>query len=436
MRQSARKHYLLILLTVILAFNYVDRVVLGVVLEPIKVDLSLSDTQLGVLSGIAFALFYSVMGIPIARWADRGNRVSIIALTAVIWSVAVALCGAARSYVQLLLIRVLVGVGEAGCIPPAHSLIADVFTREERPRAVALYAQGGTLAMTGGYFAAGWLSETFGWRTTFVVVGLPGLLIALIAWLTLRDPRRARSPMDRPPAAVPSLECSPELQPTLREASRILWRNAAFRHLLICFSVTYFFGYGILQWQPTFFIRSHGLTTGEVGAWFAVVYGVIGGLGTYVGGECAATSVLCSALTAASFLVHSTIVAMTLLGLANLFGYVSMGPMLATIQTLVAPRMRAVSIAVLYFCANLIGLGLGPVVAGILSDVLAPGLGAESLRYALVLLCPGYAWAAWHLWRAGRTVTRDILNVQVEKQGPVSLQGAPSDSLPELRGAR
>jgi MFS transporter, Spinster family, sphingosine-1-phosphate transporter len=429
MQQTSYKRYLLALLTIILAFNYMDRVALGVVLENIKADLALSDTQLGVLSGIAFALFYSVMGIPIARWADRGNRLTIISLTAAVWSVAVSFCAMATSFVQLVLIRIGVGVGEAGCIPPAHSLIADYFTRAERPHAVALYSQGGSLAMVFGYFATGWLNELFGWRATFVMVGVPGIVLAALARSSLKEPRLMSASLGHPtsPAAARSGVAASE--PNLKDVCVALWANIAFRHLLISFSLWYFFGYGILQWQPTFFIRSHGLTTGEVGTWFAVTYGLAGGLGTYLGGEwasryaarnerlqlnvCALTSACCAVLTAASLLVPNHHLAFGLLGLANLSGYMSQGPVLATIQTLVAPRMRATSIALIYLFANLIGMGLGPLGAGVLSDALRPWLSEESLRYALVLLCPGYVWAAWHVSRAGRTVARDLMRAHV-----------------------
>jgi MFS family permease len=186
------RNYLLTSLLVILVFNYVDRLALGVVLQDIKVDLDLTDTQLGFLSGIAFALFYSVMGVPIARWADRGDRVVIIVLCTGLWSVAVLLCGVATSFVQLLLIRVVVAIGEAGCTPPAFSLIADYFNRAERPRAAAIYGLGGPLATIVGFFLAGWLNELYGWRVTFMALGAPGLLLAALAWFTLKEPRRAR----------------------------------------------------------------------------------------------------------------------------------------------------------------------------------------------------------------------------------------------------
>src|ERR1700675_4252021 len=190
MPRSLYRNYLLAVLLVILIFNSVDRVALGLLLQDIKLDLTLSDTQLGLLTGIAFALFYSLMGIPIARWADRGNRVTIITLTTSLWCAAVALCGLAGSFLELLLIRIAVGVGEAGCVPPAQSLIADYFTRAERPRATAVYMLGVPLSAVIGYFLAGALAVRFGWRMTFVFLGLPGLALAVLAGLTLKEPRR------------------------------------------------------------------------------------------------------------------------------------------------------------------------------------------------------------------------------------------------------
>lgn len=417
MRETTYKRYLLMVLMAILAFNFVDRTALGIVLQDIKKDLVLTDTQLGLLSGIAFALFYSTMGIPIARWADRGNRVTIISLTTVLWSAAVALCAAAASFIQLLAIRVAVGIGEAGCIPPAHSLLADTFTRAERPRAVARYMLGLPLALVIGYFAAGWLNQELGWRRTFLILGLPGLVLAAIARLSLREPR------SRDASAARAL-VSAEPPPSLGETCATLWANTSFRHLLFCFSVWYFFGYGLVQWQPAFFIRSHGLQTGELGTWFALINGVGGGLGVYLGGEwaaryaarneraqlnaCAAAFGVFALLNACAYLAPSRLEAFAALALASLGGNVAQGPILATMQTLVSSRMRALSIALVYLFSNLIGMGLGPLATGALSDLLRPRFGEESLRYALLILCPGYLWAAWHLWRAGCTVAQDL----------------------------
>jgi predicted MFS family arabinose efflux permease len=292
MKEAAYKNYLLTVLLLVFAFNYVDRVALGLLQQDIKVDLGLSDTQLGFLTGIAFASFYSFMGIPIARWADRGNRVTIIAITTALWSAAVALCGIASNFLQLLLIRVGVAVGEAGCIPPAHSLIADCFTRAERPRAVAIYMLGGPLSVVIGYFLAGWLNEFAGWRMTFWVLGLTGFPLAALAWFILREPRYQRPTIEAVSVthrAHRQVETTAafEAHPSLKEVCVTLWTSATFRHLLLCCSLSSFFGYGIGQWQPTFFIRSYGLGTGRLGTWFAVLYGLGGLLGTYWGGELA-----------------------------------------------------------------------------------------------------------------------------------------------------
>jgi MFS family permease len=214
-----RKNYMLVLLTTILAFNYVDRLALGIAVENIKTEFALTDGQVGLLSGIAFALFYSIMGIPIARWSDRGNRVLIISISVAVWSAAVALCGAAPTFLQLMLIRVVVGIGEAGCVPPANSLIADVFAREERPRATSMFMQGIPAALVVGYLAAGWLNQFYGWRIMFAAIGVPGIGLALLTWLTLGEPHR--------PAWITT---GPEVR--TRDVLLALWRNVTFRHLL------------------------------------------------------------------------------------------------------------------------------------------------------------------------------------------------------------
>jgi MFS family permease len=415
-KEGAYRNYLLAVLMLILASNYMDRFALGLALQDIKVEFRLSDTQLGFLTGLSFALFYSVMGVPIARWADRGNRVMIISITTALWSAAVALCGVAGNFTQLLLIRIGVAVGEAGCLPPAHSLIADHFNRAERPRAVARYMLGVPLSVVLGFFVAGWLNEFFGWRVMFLVLGLPGVALGLLAWFTLKEPRRERP---HPASAAPSPP-----QPSLKEVFTTLWANTTFRHLLICFSVASFFGQGIAQWKPAFFIRTYGLQSGELGTWLTVIYGVGSFLGTWLGGELAsryaanderrqlgmlaALYASFAVISACIYLSPNAYVAFVFLTLSIIAYNMGNGPLFATIQTLIPDRMRAMSIAVIYLFANLIGMGLGPLAAGVISDALQPRLGEESLRYALVVLSPGYFWAAWHLWRGSRTVTRDL----------------------------
>jgi MFS family permease len=424
------KRYLLLLLLFILGFNFADRTALGLVLDDIKTDLSLTDTQLGFLSGIAFAVFYSIMGIPIARWADRGNRVLIIGLTTAVWSAAVALCGIVGNYLQLLLARIAVGVGEAGCVPPANSLIADFFSRAERPRAVAMYMQGIPASLLIGYFVSGWLSQFYGWRTMFVLIGLPGLVLAAVAWLSMKEPRRSSAGRG---AKVWRAQAS------FKEVCATLWVNRTFRHLLYAYSVFFFFSYGGFQWTPAFFVRSFGLKTGELGTWLAVVYGVGSIVGTYWIGEWASRRaphderrqlrglalllVVSGILGALVYIPHfapDRYWAFVWLGLSTLAGMIN-GPAFAAIQTLVPERMRATAVALVYLFANLIGLGFGPWVVGALSDFLRPWQGAESLRYALLTLSPGYFWVSWHLWKASTTVSADLN----------TLRGASESGIPQ-----
>jgi len=277
-----------------------------------------------------------------------------------------------------------------------------------------------------GYFLAGWLNQTYGWRDTFRLVGAPGILLAvLVPWL-VREPRRRRtsenardSPSLRERAALPGMW----------EIATTLWGIRSFRHLLLGVAVTYFFGYGIQLWQPSFFIRSFGMKTAELGLWLTLIGGVGGFAGTYLGGEWAsrwaanneALQLRVMGCLYCAFAVTSVVgylatdarVAITFIALASIGINIGNGPLFSVIQTLVPDRMRAVSVAVVYLFANLIGMGLGPLATGVLSDKLQPLLGAQSLRFSLVIISPGYLWCAWHLWRASRHVQHDLSRAQM-----------------------
>lgn len=404
--------YMLILLTVILALNFTDRIVLSLVLESIKHDLGLSDTQLGLLSGLAFALFYSVMAVPIARWSDRGNRVSIISGVTVVWGIMMAATSFAASFAQLLLLRVAVAVGEAGCLPPAQSLIAEKFERRERARAVAFYMAGAPIGVILGYLLGGALNASLGWRLTFACLGVMALPLALVVFFTLRDPRFTRS-VGKHASPLP-----------LRTVLATLFARNSFRNLAWCFALASFFGYGILQWQPTYFVRQYGLGTGEIGLWFAGVSGVGSLIGTYLGGEVAARFaagnealqlrlmafgyVVFGVFSALVYLSPNPYWALACMAIAMTGGATVNGPLFAILQTIVPESMRATAVALVYFMANLVGLGLGPLGVGALSDVLTPHLGNGALGIALLALCPGYLWVAWHLMRGARSVLVDI----------------------------
>lgn len=415
----------LAVLTLIFAFNYVERYAFSLLLQDIKTDLQLSDTQIGLLTGILFALFYSVMGIPLARWADRGNRKTIITVTTLLWSAALATCSLATNFIQLVVIRIGVGVGEAGIVPAAHSLIADYFDRNERPKAVATFMVGAPASVFGGYLVAGWLNDLFGWRSTLLLIGLPGIALALVASLLLREPRRetkledAEHSRSRVAVQRPSIERVPT-----GVLIATLWSNVTFRHLVIAFSVMYFFGFGVQQWKPAFFLRSYGLSTAELGTWLAFINGVSGVAGTWVGGQWATRfasnnerlQLKVTAVAYAAFGIISSLVyispnyyaAFGFLALASFGAAAAVGPLFATMQTLVPPHMRALSIASVYLVANLIGMGFGPLAVGVLSDMTASVFGAQSLRISLLIMCPGYVWGGYHLWLATRTVERDM----------------------------
>lgn len=419
MKSVAHKHYVLGVLTVVLTFNGLDRVALGVVLQAIKGDFDLSDTQLGLLGGIGFALFYSIMGLPIARWADRGNRVTIIASACALWSGAVALSALAGSFAQLLLIRMAVAVGEAGCVPPSFSLIASYFNRVERPRAISIYGLGATLALVIGSFFGGWLNDHYGWRITFIVLGLPGLFLALLVRLTVREPRRESVEAATPAGLPPAVD-----QPSIAAVCRTVWTQVTFRRLLLCVVGMLFFNLGIAHWLAAFFIRSHGLMAEQVGTWLAIVIGVGGLLGAYTGGELASryaarneslqlrvmtTVVSCAGVAAIlAFLAPDAYMAFALFGL-HFFCLSSVtGVLFATMQTLVPERMRAMAFAITYLVGNLVGLGFGPLATGALSDLYQVWVHEESLRYALLTLSPGYFIVAWYAWRGSTSVAGDL----------------------------
>lgn len=409
-----RKYYVLIVLTLIGLFGAVDKVALAILLQDIKLEFDLSDTQLGLMTGITFAIFYALMGIPIARWADRGNRITIISLATALWSTGIALCGVATNFVQLLSIRIGVAIGEAGVLPPSFSLLADYFPRSERARAISVYGLAGTASSILG-FAAGWLNEYYGWRITLIVLAVPGLLLALLARLTIRETRAT---------AEAGVSLPRDTQPSLWTVLRILRANPSFLHMLMFLSVVIFFTYGTGQWMPIFFYRSFEFSTAQVGGWFAVVYTTGGLFGALAGGEfctrfaanneklqlktTSAALAICALVSVGIYLSPSPYVSLALMGVMMFgFGAVS-GPLIASIQGVVPDNMRAIAFALAYLVANLIGMGVGPLAAGVLSDAFQRWLGSESVRFALLALSPGYLWAAWHAWRASVTVANDM----------------------------
>jgi predicted MFS family arabinose efflux permease len=416
-RPSAR-YYALGLLTVVYTFNFVDRQLLAILQESIKADLLLSDSQLGLLTGFAFAVFYVLAGIPIARWADKSNRKNIVALAIGCWSFMTAISGLVQNYTQLLLARIGVGVGEAGGSPPAHSIISDIFPPENRASALAFYCTGINIGVLLGFLFGGWLNEVFSWRVAFFVVGAPGILIALIVGFTLREPIRGFSENKSVNEASES---------SYGIVFRTLWSCRSFRHIAVGAALNAFATYSTSSWIASFMIRSHGLSTGEIGTWLAAILGLGGAVGVFFGSYIAERLALkdirwyvwlpslagfiCIPFLVATYLVNDPYHSFFLQIVPGILFNVYLGNALAMTHGLVGLRMRALSSAVLFFILNIIGLGLGPWLVGILSDTLAPSFGIESLRYAMVFLIPPVmCWSALHFYFGGRTLANDLAN--------------------------
>lgn len=380
------------ILLVVYIFNFIDRQIVNILAEPIARDLGLSDTQIGLMTGLAFALFYTVLGLPIARYADRPttNRPRLIAVALAMWSAMTALCGMASNFVQLLLARIGVGVGEAGCTPPAHSLISDIVPAERRASALAFYALGIPIGTLLGMLIGGLLADWVGWRRAFFIVGLPGVALAVFVAMWLREPRREGD------AAAAALQTP---QPPITVAIRSVMGSRAFVLLVAAGSAAAFLAYGKVTWTTIFFQRTHGLTPGEVGFYFGLINGAAGILGTVAGGWLAdrygrtnrrhvltAPSIGMAVAVPIAILAYQTAnwtTALFLLFLPTLLNSLYYGPTYSAAQGLVPLRTRAMAAAVVLFFQNLIGLGLGPLFFGMLSDWLRPEYGDDSVRLVL-----------------------------------------------------
>ena len=415
---SAQTRRMLWVLLIVYIFNFLDRQIVNILAEPIKADLGLSDTALGLLAGPAFAVFYALLGIPIARYADRDgtNRVRLIAVALAIWSAMTAICGLAQNFAQLLLARIGVGIGEAGCTPAAHSLITDSVKPEKRSSAIAFYGMGVPIGSLLGLVIGGIVNDLYGWRIALMLVGLPGLLLALVILAVLREPRHMR-PAEAVAATAPA-------QLSTRAALREIFASRAFVYILIAASVTAFLGYGKALWTISFFIRSHGLSTTEAGLAMAVVLGLAAAVGTWLGGKVAdkygardkrhiltfpayGMAIFAPVLFLGYYMEH-WLVAMALLVVPSIVNNAYYGPAYGSVQGLVRPQARAVAASIMLFGQNLIGLGFGPFLFGVLSDALAPAYGQERVRSVLY----GAAWLglipAFFFWRASLRLKAEL----------------------------
>ncbi len=415
------KAYTVGLLTFIYTANYVDRQIVAILLQSIKTDMGLSDTQLGLLSGLAFAIFYATLGIPIAYLADRYSRKKIIITALTLFSVMTFACGLAQTYWQLLLTRIGVGVGEAGSSPPSHAIIADLYAPSERATPLAVFALGINIGLFIAFLSGGWVNHHYGWRAAFQIVAIPGLLLAIIAAFTLREPTRGMSDKSGNTARK-------AIAPPLLDVARHMWRTQSIRQITIATTLIVTVGYGAVAWIPTYLIRIHGMSSIDVGLTLALIIGIGGGLGTAIGGIVAdrlgkrdvrwniwiiiITSLTTMPFSIAAYLNASVFWSLVLITPPVCVGALYFGPHLAMLHTLVKPEMRALSSAITLFINNIIGLGLGPLSIGMLSDYLTPRYGAHALPYAMCLIALVTLWAAIHLWLTSHTLAKDIEKAQ------------------------
>lgn len=413
--ENSRRWYALGILTAVYAFNIADRYVISTLIEPIKAELQLSDTAIGFLTGTALAIFYTGMGIPLGILADRVERRRLIGWSIGIWSAMTAACGAATNFTQLLLARIGVGIGEAGGTPASQSMLADLFPFSQRVLATSIFALGAAVGSYIGSTGGGTIADEFGWRTAFYALAIPGILLGFIVRYTVREP--ARGSLDK----VKSADA-----PTLRQTLEFMRTQRSLLHVLAGGTVITYWGWGLLWWTPAFLQRSHQLTTGQAGTLIGTISGIAGAIGIVVGGliihyfgkkdprwqvwTVGAATVLGTFASVGVYMSESLSLATVLLWLFVPVAYLNLAPILALTQSLVLPRMRALSCAILLFGANVANLALAPQLIGVMSDAfrLYFDAGTESLRWALSLTTLTGFWAAYHFWAAGRNMRGDL----------------------------
>jgi MFS transporter, Spinster family, sphingosine-1-phosphate transporter len=407
----------LYVLLLVYILNFLDRQIIGILAQPISQDLGLSDTQLGLMTGLAFAIFYTGLGIPIARFADRPktDRVTLVTVCLAVWSGMTVLCGATGNFWQLFLARMGVGIGEAGGTPPVHSLISELAPPEQRASALALYQLGPPIGGLIGLVLGGYLADTLGWRWAFVIVGAPGILLALVVRMLLRDPRRL------PDYAAPAEAA----QTGFVKAFRSILATRAIRLILLaqCFAAVA--NFTILVWGPTFFQRSHGLTVSQTGLWFGLANGIGSALGVWFGGKLgdrmrqagkqhlltapALSIALAGPLLFAGLMIGDWHASMWLMFPAIGLLWLQVAPTYSAVQGLVPTTSRATASATILLIQNLFGLGLAVPLVGWLSDRYKPEYGADSVQVVLAPVSLGVTLVAGALlWRARRYLPEEL----------------------------
>lgn len=395
------RYYVLVIIFVTAVFNFIDRQILSILQEPIKNDFGLDDSQVGSLS-LVFTLFYVGLALPLARLADQTVRKTMLAICLSVWSLMTALSGGAQNFVQLAAARAGVGAGESGGAPICHSMIADYFPPENRATALSVYAMGVPVGVMLGLVIGGVVAENLGWRAAFLVVGLPGLLLALVIYFTVKEPPRGLSE---------NMDQSGE-PPKLGETFAYLWTLKSFRHLAVGAGLQAMVAYGTLQWFPSFFVRVHDYSVQDVGLVMGPLLGLAGLIGTVGSGlladrlarrdrrwylwMCALSMAIATPFTAAALIAGSPALAFALYFIPMILGNTFIGVTGAVVQGLAPVRMRALAAATKTLILNLIGLGLGPFIIGFLSETFNQGDSGEGLRMAMLWLITINLWAAIH----------------------------------------
>lgn len=408
--------YVLALLTLVFIVNSIDRQILAILIEPIKKEFGVSDTAMGFLTGLAFMVFYTLAGIPVARLADRASRKSIIAVALALWSLATAASGLARSFGELVLARVLVGVGEAGGTAPSHALISDYFPPQRRATALSIHACGVYIGAALAFLAGGWLVTYYDWRMAFFLVGLPGVALAVVVWMTVREPARGASEQRAADSAsVP-----------FRDVLRFLCTQRALVAITIGSALQSLAGYGVMNWGPSFLSRVHQMSWTQIGLSLGWTIGVAGCIGAFAGGSLGdrmgARDVrwymrlpALQSILAVPFLVGFVLLPTASLALVCFVPYyllsaMYLGPMFAMVQGLVDLRMRATAAAILMFIMNLVGLGLGPLAIGALNDyVFGPHFGQDAIRYSMLVVGLFGGFASVFFWYAARRLPTELV---------------------------
>jgi predicted MFS family arabinose efflux permease len=414
--------YALIILTLIYWSSHIDRSIVGILAEPIKKEMGLTDSQIGFLGGFAFAIFYATLGVPLALLADRTNRRNIIVGAVAVWSAMTVACGFASNYVQLVLARIGVGIGEAGSSPQSHSMIADMYAPHERSRAMAIYTMGVPIGVMTGFMIGGFVSTHWGWRAAFFVAGLPGLILAVILWFTVREPQRGLA--DGLVPGVRKLQSFGEVMNGLGLAFKFIWQSKACRHVVIGLTLTSFVGYGGTFFVAAFLERTHEIPRQTLGLILGPIAGVFGVIGTFLGGYLAdrmarrdlkwnawvmgLAKFAAAPLILTFYLIDDFNVAVLFYLPAAVLGAFYLGPSFAIVQSVAPLAIRATAAAITLFILNFIALGLGPWFVGFVSDLLGPMFGTDSLRYALMGTSLINVWAGIHFLLAGPAYRREM----------------------------